>query len=76
MSNKQLKVGDLVEVRRVSYDQNGEVWRWQEAALVIEVVCGDFVRVVFLDNTTDTVKKSDCFYYKEAYDAFVCSNKA
>lgn len=28
-------VGDIVKVERSSYDYNGEVWRWQEIAIIV-----------------------------------------
>ena len=32
-----MNIGDLVEVTRVSYDTNGDVWRWKEVAFIVSI---------------------------------------
>ena len=33
-SSGAMSVGDIIRIKRKSYDANGEIWRWEELALV------------------------------------------
>tara|TARA_R100000406_G_scaffold95397_2_gene89568 strand:- start:246 stop:434 length:189 start_codon:yes stop_codon:yes gene_type:complete len=57
----KLRIGNLVKVNKTSYDNNGEVWRWQELSVILDNISADFLLVYsIIERKKYKVKKINC----------------